>query len=205
MIDTDALNASLSALDVGKRLGLNPNRMGFCRCPVHGEKTGSMKLYAEPGRGWYCFGCHQGGDVIKLTRIALKCDFKGAVAFLDEQYGLGLANDQTPSEREETLNRLRQAKRDRERREEAIRTADELRAIADAMAVRCQRVMDETMPKDPASPWDKRYFEAKEAYETCLEMSDRMLWASQELEKQNGMVEMAMKLVEKYRAKAVMA
>ena len=203
MIDTDAINQSLSTLDVGKRLGLRPNRMGFCNCPVHGEKTGSMKLYAEPGRGWYCFGCHQGGDVIKLTRIALKCDFKGAVEWLNSEYSLGIGLDQTPSEREETRKRMYQARMKREERERAIRTADDLRTIADAMAVRCQRVMDETMPKDPAGAWDKRYFEAKEAYNECLEMSDRMLWASQELEKQNGMADMAMRLVEKYRAKAV--
>ena len=203
MIDTDAITSSLSALDVGKRLGLRPNRMGFCNCPVHGEKTGSMKLYAEPGRGWYCFGCHHGGDVIKLTRIALKCDFKGAVEWLNSEYSLGIVFDQSPSEREETRKRMYQARMAREKREEAIRTADDLRTIADAMAVRCQRVMDETMPKDPAGVWDKRYFEAKEAYNECLEMSDRLLWASQELEKQNGMADMAMRLVEKYRAKAV--
>ena len=33
-------------------------------CPFHNEKTGSLKLYHDH---FYCFGCGEHGDVIKLT------------------------------------------------------------------------------------------------------------------------------------------
>lgn len=198
MIDTDMFN-TLSPYDVGKRLGLQPNRMGFCRCPVHGEKTASMKLYREPGRGWYCFGCHQGGDVIRLTQICLKCDFKGAVAWLSEEYGLGIDREQNASEREETRKKLYQAKLLRERREQAVRIADEMRTMYDALAVRCQRMMDETIPEDPTGDWDPRYFDAQYTLTMCRDMSDRMQWAAQEIEKQGEDVDRAIKMVREYR------
>ena len=198
MIDTNVFN-SLSPYDVGKRLGLQPNRMGFCRCPAHGEKTASMKLYKQPGRGWYCFGCHKGGDVIRLVQTTLNCDFKGAVAWLSAEYGLDTGEEKNAAEREEMRIRLYREKQAREERERAIRMADEMRTIYDALAVRCQRVMDETEPDDPTGDWDPRYFDAQYTYNMCQDMSDRMQWAAQEIEKQGEDTDRAMKMVQEYR------
>ncbi len=40
-----------------------------CPLPGHDEKTPSFTVY--PGdRGWYCFGCQRGGDVVELASIA---------------------------------------------------------------------------------------------------------------------------------------
>ncbi len=43
--------------------GLNV-RKDTALCPFHNEKTGSLKLYHDH---FYCFGCGEHGDVIKLT------------------------------------------------------------------------------------------------------------------------------------------
>lgn len=71
-------------------------RGDFCVCPFHAEKTGSMKLYPD-GRGYYCYGCHDGGDVIKLTMKLYKYTFKGAVNTLNLAYNLGLDLDRKMS------------------------------------------------------------------------------------------------------------
>lgn len=70
--------------------GLTPNRQGFLRCPFHdGDSTPSLKVYPG-GRGWYCFGCHRGGDVISLAMELYRTDYKGAVNRLNREFHLCL-------------------------------------------------------------------------------------------------------------------
>ena len=38
-----------------------------CPLPGHDDRSPSFKVYREPGRGWYCFGCHRGGGAIDLA------------------------------------------------------------------------------------------------------------------------------------------
>lgn len=55
-----------SAVDIttaAEYYGLNV-RKDTALCPFHNEKTGSLKLYHDH---FYCFGCGEHGDVIKLT------------------------------------------------------------------------------------------------------------------------------------------
>jgi hypothetical protein len=45
----------------------------LCPLPDHDERTPSFTVY--PGdRGWWCFGCNRGGDVVNLARIAWGID-----------------------------------------------------------------------------------------------------------------------------------
>ena len=44
-----------------------------CPLPGHDEKTPSFTVY--PGdRGWWCYGCQRGGDVVDLARFAWSID-----------------------------------------------------------------------------------------------------------------------------------
>lgn len=48
-----------------------PVRHGFAVCPLHPDSNASMRVY--PGdKGFYCFGCHQGGDVIDFLALITK-------------------------------------------------------------------------------------------------------------------------------------
>lgn len=50
-------------------------------CPFHSEKTPSFK--ADPDRQtFYCFGCHESGDVIALVRKLHGLSFKDACSYL---------------------------------------------------------------------------------------------------------------------------
>ena len=33
----------------------------------HEDRTPSLHVYPEPGRGWYCYGCGRGGSVYDLA------------------------------------------------------------------------------------------------------------------------------------------
>lgn len=121
----DAVKRSVTARQAAEMLGLNPNPAGFCRCPIHGEKTGSMKLY--PGqRGWYCFGCHTGGSVIDLVMACCGLEMIAAVSMLNDEFNLGLPIGHEATREQEEVARKRQAEREAKRkRREAARAEQE--------------------------------------------------------------------------------
>ena len=77
------------------------------RCPFHEERTPSFSV--NPSLGLYhCFGCHQGGDVIKFVRDTQGLDFAGAIEWLAERFRIDLEyEDVSP---EQTANRNRRAR-----------------------------------------------------------------------------------------------
>lgn len=80
----------VSALQAAEAYGLQPDRRGFVHCPFHiGDNHGSLKLYPED-RGWHCFGCGAGGDVIDLVRQLFGLSFRQAVLRIDTDFSLGL-------------------------------------------------------------------------------------------------------------------
>lgn len=50
-------------------------------CPLHDEKTPSFFVYINDNH-YYCFGCHEYGDVIKFIKQAEKLTFKQSVRTL---------------------------------------------------------------------------------------------------------------------------
>ena len=106
----EKVKASVSTRDVLESYGIEVNRQGFCRCPLHDERTPSLKVYPN-GKGWYCFGCHKGGDVISLVMQLEQLPFPAAVQTIDSRFGLGLIGAE-PSKRDSEA-----AKRARERKE----------------------------------------------------------------------------------------
>ena len=77
------------------------------RCPFHEERTPSFSV--NPSLGLYhCFGCHQGGDVIKFVRDTQGLDFAGAIEWLAERFRIDLEyEDVSP---EQTAKRNRRAR-----------------------------------------------------------------------------------------------
>lgn len=61
--------------------------VGRCPLPDHDDGSPSFVVYPDAG-GWYCFGCHRGGDVFTLAMIAHGTErFGDAVAILREWAG----------------------------------------------------------------------------------------------------------------------
>ena len=56
-------------------------------CPFHGEKTPSFSV--NPGKSmFYCFGCHEGGDIFKFIMKIENCGFMDALKLLAGRYGI---------------------------------------------------------------------------------------------------------------------
>ena len=86
----ELIRASVPAKEVARRYGLEPNRAGFARCPFHGgDNTPSLKLY-DGARGWHCFGCGAGGDVVDLVGRLFHLGPKEAAERINADFCLGL-------------------------------------------------------------------------------------------------------------------
>ncbi|WP_395877536.1 DNA primase [Ehrlichia muris] len=70
-----------------KLTGRGNNVIGLC--PFHSEKTPSFTVSDEKGL-YYCFGCGANGDVIQFISDIHALDFRGAIDYLAEMYGIDL-------------------------------------------------------------------------------------------------------------------
>jgi DNA primase len=160
----DAVKQSVPAIQAARMLGLNPDAHGFCKCPIHGEKTGSMKLY--PGnRGWYCFGCHTGGSVIDLVMECNGMTLRGAVEWLNDEFNLGLpiGKEASPEQEAEARKRAEQRKAEQERRQamEAAKNAAFERYLDIGAEMRkLEEDIEKYAPSNPDAPLAKEYIYA---------------------------------------------
>lgn len=89
----NTIKQAVDVKDLAVRYGYTPNRSGFVCCPLHNEKTPSLKV--ERGR-WHCFGCGKGGDAIEWVRQVDGLGFSEACRKLDAMYNLGLYGEVHP-------------------------------------------------------------------------------------------------------------
>lgn len=94
--------------------GVEVGAGGYARCPFHGEKTGSLKVY-DGDRGWHCFGCHKGGSVIDFVMELYGLSVLDAEKRLDADFRLGLFSDEEDAESRQKAARER--KKELERRD----------------------------------------------------------------------------------------
>lgn len=86
-LQADDIKRAVTMPDLLERLGMDPPRQGFILCPFHQDSDASLKVY-QGDRGWYCFGCGQGGSVIDFVMQYLGLSFSDAVQELGRMYGL---------------------------------------------------------------------------------------------------------------------
>lgn len=85
----DTIKEQVTTRQACQMYGIPINRSGFARCVAHNDTKPSMKVY-DGNRGWYCFACNTGGDVISLVQLALGVDYKTAIARINDDFGLHL-------------------------------------------------------------------------------------------------------------------
>jgi DNA primase len=101
-------------------------------CPFHEEKTPSFSVDAEKGL-YYCFGCHQGGDVFKFVMQQDNLNFPEAVERLARRYGV-----QLPPRSPEARRRREAGERQRELLREAQRFFSDCLEQAEGAAARSE-------------------------------------------------------------------
>ena len=150
----DDVKGALSVRQVAEYYGFDPDRAGYIRCPFHQEKTASLMLYSEPGRGWHCFGCGKGGSVIDFVMELFGISFRQAVLRLNGDFALGLTGDR-PDAREASRKALEQLR--------AAQELEEYRWKYTLMTARHRRLWWAYLHSAPLRPEDgidEKYAEA---------------------------------------------
>lgn len=80
---SEELKQRISMHELVERYGIKIDRKGFCCCPFHKEKTGSMKIYKD---SYNCFACGANGDIFSFVMGMEHCDFKTAYKSLGGTY-----------------------------------------------------------------------------------------------------------------------
>jgi hypothetical protein len=90
----DAAKEAVTVLELAERLvSKSLRRSGntysaHCPLPDHDDNTPSFYVYADNERGWTCFGCGRGGDVVHLYALAHgHDDMREAAAYLLLEFG----------------------------------------------------------------------------------------------------------------------
>lgn len=88
------IKARLSMRQIVERYGLKMERGGYITCPFHDERTPSLKIYDQPGKGFCCFGCGAAGSVIDFVMRLFHLPFRVAVRRICLDFGIAMTNGQ---------------------------------------------------------------------------------------------------------------
>ncbi len=104
-----SIRSRLTISDVMQNYAFIENRGGskWVKCPFHGggnERTASCKLDDTRG-SFYCFGCHEGGDIFSLVMKKEGVDFASAVEILAKRCGVVLEEESSPYNKDEAKKR----------------------------------------------------------------------------------------------------
>lgn len=78
----------------------------FGICPFHDEKTGSFSV-APSKQMFYCFGCHEGGDVISFIQKQEKMTFPEAIRLLAARAGVEITEVSDHEDKETGISRIK--------------------------------------------------------------------------------------------------
>jgi len=178
----ERIKGSVSVRDVLTLNGIPVNRSGFAVCPLHGDKDASLKVY-DKGRGWVCYGCHKGGDVINLAMQLYGVGFQDAIRKLNEEFSVGIEIDRQQTEKEAFQAAANIAKMKAKRKEEQMKAEAAERAYwkgfdrwleLDRLVMDLEGTFDHESDAFP-DDFCKAIIERNEAYEDLVTLEERRL------------------------------
>ena len=170
----DYIVNSVSTLEAGKALGLEVNYSNRCKCPLHGGADYNMRLY-DGNKGYYCFVCHEHGDVIALVQKMNNNTFTEAIQWLSDAFHLGVdthtAIDEKTRQRASRQRRIRQELNER-RKETDRRVYDTFLNIADFVRT-VERTIEDNAPKSQDDEWSETFCAALRVRTEANELAEQ--------------------------------
>lgn len=144
--------------DAADMYGFEADRAGNICCPFHQDSKPSMHIY-DGTRGWWCFVCNEGGDVIDFTRRYFNLSFMDACKKLNADFRLGFPigekltrEQQIEADRKAAERKL--AQREREMAFQRVLTA--YHAALDRW-IGLDIMKRENAPQSPSEPFNEEY------------------------------------------------
>lgn len=177
----EIIKARVTSREVIEALGMRVGRGGMAKCPFHGDKDASLKVYSDPRRGWYCYGCNTGGDAIDFVMRFNGLSYNEAIAWINEAFSLGLALDRkmTPEERRALNADIERKKRERAAKKAACDAAETAYFAAFEAWLRNESTIAEEAPRGPFDAMSEAFIDAvKHSAEIrdTLNMAEERWW-----------------------------
>lgn len=152
---------AVSVLQVCERYRIPLSRTGFASCPFHHEKTPSLKVY-DGDKGFYCFGCGKGGNVISFIMGYFGVDFRAALMKLNFDFSLGLPIERkmTLREKQDFDRKGKERKRLERERKEEIKAKRDRFLEAHSRLVENERIIRECRPNTPEDDLNLNFVKA---------------------------------------------
>ncbi len=139
----ELVKASITPRDAAERYGLTVDRHARTQCPFHNDHHPSMKLNPDY---FYCFTCHESGDVTRLTAQLLGLSQYDAAKKLANDFQLNTnsnaAEQRTPPPRSKHL-----------------KERDALKELS-RLLVHLKSIKLERAPMNPDADFDDHYIQA---------------------------------------------
>ena len=123
----EEVKRNLSMRQVAEFYGYYVQKNGTCLCPFHQDRHPSMKIYPDD-KGFYCWVCQKGGDVIKFVAEVFGTGNEEACKRLIEDFSLpiSLTGLSYQEKREREMDCLRNFPEDYFADREAVRKLGEI-------------------------------------------------------------------------------
>ena len=162
------VKAAVTTKQAAEYYGLKVSRNGMTCCPFHEDRHPSMKVDER----YYCFGCHETGDVIDFTAKLFGLPPYEAAKKLAWDFHIDPSTPQPPV----AAAMKKQAVQDRQ--DEAFCT----RALVDCEAA-LRNWKEQYAPSSPDDPWDDRFVEACNMLDYVSAMVDILFMPDAEMRK----------------------
>lgn len=162
------VKAAVTAKQAAEYYGLKVSRNGMTCCPFHEDRHQSMKVDER----YYCFGCHETGDVIDFTAKLFGLTPYEAAKKLAWDFHIDPNTPQPPV----AAAMKKQAVQDRQ--DEAFC----MRALVDCEAT-LRNWKEQYAPSSPDDPWDDRFVEACNMLDYVSAMVDILFMPDAEMRK----------------------
>ena len=162
------VKAAVTTKQAAEYYGLKVSRNGMTCCPFHEDRHPSMKVDER----YYCFGCHETGDVIDFTAKLFGLTPYEAAKKLAWDFHIDPTTPQPPF----AAAMKKQAVQDRQ--DEAFCT----RTLVDCEAT-LRNWKEQYAPSSPDDPWDDRFVEACNMLDYVSAMVDILFMPDAEMRK----------------------
>ena len=144
--DCRSVSCVSAAVSLGIKLRRQSGHTAWALCPLHGEK-GHPSMFLSDDRGWYCYGCHRGGDAVKLYQEYLGLEPIEAARQCAQDHGIPIDDYDSDPSINVTTRHLVSALH---RRRDAVRTelANQICDIDDRIQIMIQSLGMEACAED---------------------------------------------------------
>lgn len=174
----EIIKECVTTQEMMERVGVHVDRRGMAVCPFHGDSDASLKVYRDPRRGWHCYGCHAGGDVIDFAMRWYGLGFKDAVARINGEFALGLpiGEPMTVAQRRAVREEIERARQARQALQRRTAEAESVYWAAYDAWLNNERTLQENAPSglsEPNAAWCEAIIRRDELEEALKDAEER--------------------------------